>query len=236
MRDENKKLPIGLLISGRGTNMEALIAATEQTSLPARINLVVSNNPDAAGLATARAKGLKTAIVNHRDFPDRKSFEQQLTATLEGEGVEFVCNAGFMRILTSEFVDHWHNRHLNIHPSLLPSYRGLDTHARVLADGGRITGCTVHFVREAMDEGPIVCQAAVKVAEGDTAETLAARVLKAEHRIYPQALAMIATGAYVVEGERVLRTGQASSTDKGRSDAPLISPTFKNTDSHRTQW
>lgn len=212
---------VGVLISGRGSNMEALIRAAGAPDYPARIAVVVSNRADAAGLERARAEGITTAVVDHKAFASRGDFEIALTGVLDAHGVEIVCNAGFMRLLTATFVERWRDRHLNIHPSLLPAFKGLDTHERVLAAGVRLSGCTVHFVREAMDEGPIVGQAAVPVLPGDDAGELAARVLAAEHVLYPAALAAVAAGAARVEGERVVFRGPALG-DGGA--AMLLSP------------
>ena len=198
------KKRVGVLISGRGTNLQALIDAAKTRDYPAEIVVVISNAPGVQGLARAEAAGIPVRVVNHKDFATRELFEAELDAALNQAGVELLCNAGFMRLLTESFVTRWLNRHLNIHPSLLPAFKGLDTHARVLQSGARITGCTVHFVRAAMDEGPIVAQAAVPVDPGDTEESLAARVLEAEHRLYPHALRLVASGAVRVEGEHVM--------------------------------
>lgn len=197
------RLKTAVLISGRGTNMQALIDDCSPKDAPAEIALVVSNVPGAAGLERAAAAGIPTLTINHRDYDGREPFEAALIDRLTDAGIEFVCLAGFMRLLTEKFVGHWLNRLINIHPSLLPAYKGLDTHQRVLDDGVRFTGCTVHFVRPAMDDGPIIVQAAVPVHEDDDAETLAARVLTAEHRCYPLALRLIAEGRAHVEGGRV---------------------------------
>lgn len=194
---------VGVLISGRGSNLGALIKAAEADDYPARIVKVISNVRDAGGLDLARRAEIDTAVVDHRNFDDRPSFEDVLTTELEDASADIVCNAGFMRILTRRFTDHWRDRQLNIHPSLLPAYKGLHTHERAISDGVRIAGCTVHVVREAMDEGPIVAQAAVTTRPDDTAETLAARVLVAEHRLYPHGLALLACGQARVVGERV---------------------------------
>ena len=195
--------PVGVLISGRGSNLGALIRATQGEDYPAKIALVVSNRDDAGGLELARDAGIPTLVIDHRAYETRPEFEMALTTALEAANVDIVCNAGFMRLLTAQFTDHWHNRQLNIHPSLLPAYKGLHTHERALSDGVRITGCTVHVVREAMDEGPIIAQAAVATRGGDRAEELAARVLEAEHQLYPHALALFASGQARVVGERV---------------------------------
>jgi len=197
------KRRVGVLISGRGTNLQALIDAAKSPDYPAELVLVISNVPDVQGLARAEEAGIPTCTINHKHFPSREAFEAALNDALEGAGVELLCNAGFMRLLTEGFVSHWLNRHLNIHPSLLPAFKGLDTHARVLDAGALITGCTVHFVRTAMDDGPIVAQAAVPVLPDDTEDSLAARVLVAEHGLYPHALRLVASGQVTVDAERV---------------------------------
>ncbi|HKM61770.1 MAG TPA: phosphoribosylglycinamide formyltransferase [Acidisphaera sp.] len=182
-----------ILISGRGSNMAALIAAARSASFPAEIALVVSNVPGAPGLGLAQDAGVPTAVCPHREFGrDRQAHEAALDALLRDAGVEIVCLAGYMRLLTPFLVRAWEGRMLNIHPSLLPTFPGLDTHARALAAGVKLHGCTVHLVTETMDSGPILAQAAVPVLAGDTPETLAARVLAQEHRIYPAALARLA--------------------------------------------
>lgn len=195
---------VGVLISGRGSNLQALIDAAKEPDYPAEIALVISNVAGVQGLARAEAADIPTRVVNHKDFASRPDFETVLEAALHEADVELLCNAGFMRILTEGFVTRWLNRHLNIHPSLLPAFKGLNTHARVLESGAKISGCTVHFVRAAMDDGPIVAQAAVPVEPGDIEETLAARVLGAEHRLYPHALRLVASSAVRVEGELVV--------------------------------
>jgi phosphoribosylglycinamide formyltransferase-1 len=200
------RVKIGVLISGRGSNMQALIEACAARSFPAEIALVISNNADAAGLELARAAGIATRVVDHRGRP-REEFEAELQAALTAAKVRFVCLAGFMRVLTPAFVARWHDRMVNIHPSLLPAFQGIHVHERVLASGVRFTGCTVHFVRPEVDHGPIIIQAAVPVLPDDTAETLAARVLGAEHRIYPLALRWIAEKRLHVDGNRVTVDG-----------------------------
>ena len=196
------RLRLGVLISGRGTNLQSLIDACAETGYPAEIGLVISNNPDAPGLERARRAGLPVAIVDHRAFRDREAFERALDGALDAAGTGLVCLAGFMRLLTPWFVGRWHDRLINIHPSLLPAFPGLDTHARALAAGVRISGCTVHFVRSEMDRGPIVVQAAVPVMQGDDPESLAARVLGAEHRCLRLAVRLIAEGRVRVAGAR----------------------------------
>lgn len=175
---------IVILISGRGSNMEALLRA----NLPCRIAAVISNKADAQGLETARAHGIDTAVVSHRDFADREAFDTALAKVVDGYQPDVIVLAGFMRILTDGFVNRYLGRMINIHPSLLPAYTGVDTHARALQDGVRIHGCSVHFVTPALDGGPILIQAAVPVLSDDTPQTLSARVLHEEHRIFPQAV------------------------------------------------
>jgi phosphoribosylglycinamide formyltransferase-1 len=208
-----KRLKTAVMISGRGTNMQALIDACASPNAPAEITLVVSNVPNAPGLERAIAADIPTLMIDHRDFPDRESFEERLTEDLTVEGIELICLAGFMRLLTEKFVGHWRDRLINIHPSLLPSYKGLDSHQRALADGVRFAGCTVHYVRPAMDEGPIIVQAAVPVRADDDAASLGARVLVAEHRSYPFALRLIAEGRISIVNERVLIDGTAAPSD-----------------------
>jgi phosphoribosylglycinamide formyltransferase-1 len=186
---------VGVLISGRGSNMTALIEAARDPAYPAEIALVLSNVPDAGGLARAAAEGIATAVVDHRPFgKDRGAFEQAMQAELERHRIEIVCLAGFMRLLTPWFIDRWPQRLLNIHPALLPAFKGLHTHERALDAGCTIHGATVHFVVPDMDSGPILAQGAVPVLPGDTPETLGARVLKVEHQIYPAALRRLASG------------------------------------------
>lgn len=188
------KKRVAVLISGRGSNMAALVEAAKAPDYPAEIVLVLSNVPGAGGLATAAANGIATATIDHKAFNrNREAFEQAMQAELERHRVDIVCLAGFMRILTPWFVGQWEGRMINIHPALLPAYKGLDTHARALADGAKEHGATVHFVTPGMDEGETILQEAVPVLPGDTPETLGRRVLEVEHRIYPQALRMIAT-------------------------------------------
>jgi phosphoribosylglycinamide formyltransferase-1 len=189
------KKRVAILISGRGSNMTALIEAAAARDYPAEIVLVVSNRPQAAGLAHARAAGVATAVVDHTAFAgDREAFERALDAELRARDVELVCLAGFMRLLSPWLVTRWAGRILNIHPSLLPQFKGLDTHQRALAAKVARHGATVHFVVPEMDAGPIVAQDSVAVHEGDTEETLAARVLEVEHRLYPRALRAVAEG------------------------------------------
>lgn len=209
---------IAVLISGRGSNMAALIAAAEDPDYPAEIALVLSDKPDAAGLGKAGEHGTAVDVIDRRLFADKPTFEAALTARLAEASVDFICLAGFMRILSTDFVEHWRDRILNIHPSLLPSFRGIDTHQRAIEAGVKLHGCTVHFVRPEVDDGPIIAQAAVPVFSGDTADALAARVLEVEHHIYAMALKLVASGQARVEGDRVV-------FDEGARDwRPLIEP------------
>ncbi len=185
---------VGVLISGRGSNLQALLDACGDPTYPAKIVLVISNQPDAPGLARATRAGVPSRTIARRDYPDRAACDATMTAALEAAEVELVCLAGFMRLLSEAFVDHWRDRMINIHPSLLPRFPGLDTHARALEAGVERHGCTVHFVRFEMDSGPIIGQTEVPVLAGDDAETLAARVLEAEHRLYPHCLRLVAEG------------------------------------------
>jgi phosphoribosylglycinamide formyltransferase-1 len=197
---------VAILISGRGSNMAALIAAAQAKDYPAEIALVLSNRPDAAGLASAARAGVPTAVLDHKPYgKDRAAFESALQAILDEHAVALICLGGFMRLFTPAFVQRWHGRMLNIHPSLLPSFPGLDPHGQALRAGVKISGATVHFVIPETDAGPIVAQAAVPVGEHDTAETLAARVLGVEHLIYPLALKLLAEGHLrVTEGRCVI--------------------------------
>jgi phosphoribosylglycinamide formyltransferase-1 len=195
---------VAILISGRGSNMAALIEAARGKDYPAEIVLVVSNRPDAQGLAVAETQDVATAVVDQASFPTREAFEAALQAKLAAAKVEIVCLAGFLRRLTASFVERWRGKMLNIHPSLLPAFKGLDTHARALAAGAKSHGCTVHFVVPEIDSGPIVLQAAVPVQDGDDVDKLAARVLAEEHRIYPAALRLLAEDRLRIEGERVI--------------------------------
>jgi phosphoribosylglycinamide formyltransferase-1 len=192
---------VAILISGRGSNMVALIEAAQDPAYPAEIVVVISNDPAAEGLKHATAAGIETSVVDHKKFgKDREAFERALQNELETHRIELVCLAGFMRLLTPWFVRQWDGRLLNIHPALLPAFKGLDTHARALAAGAKEHGATVHFVVPEMDSGPVIAQAAVAVEPGDTEATLAARVLAVEHRIYPEALKMVAEGRARIQG------------------------------------
>jgi phosphoribosylglycinamide formyltransferase 1 len=188
------KLKVGILISGRGSNMAALIEAARDPAYPAEIACVVSNVASAAGLEIAKQAGVAAIAIPHKDFPDRESFDRAVSAELEKHGVDLVAMAGFMRIQSPWFPQHWSGRIINIHPSLLPSFKGLHVHQQALDAGARVSGCTVHLVTPELDSGPIIAQAAVPVLAGDTADTLAARILRQEHRLYPLAVRWFAEG------------------------------------------
>ena len=199
---------VAVLISGRGSNMGALIEAAKDKNYPAEIVLVISNRPDAAGLRTAQANGIATMVVDHTGYKDRAGFEHALQDVLEDHRVDIVCLAGFMRLLTAGFVEKWPQRLINIHPALLPAFRGLDTHRRALEAGVKVHGATVHFVVPEMDSGPIISQGAVNVHPGEDEDQLAARVLRVEHEIYPRALRLVAEGRVRVENGRCLVDGE----------------------------
>jgi phosphoribosylglycinamide formyltransferase-1 len=195
---------VGILISGRGSNMGALIAAAARPDCPYEVGIVFSNVVDAPGLATAAGHGIATASLDHRGHGGRAIFDAKVSAILRDAGCELVALAGYMRLLSDEFVAEWQGRMINIHPSLLPVFPGLDTHARAIEAGCKLHGCTVHFVTPVLDGGPIIAQAAVPVLDDDTPGALAARVLVEEHRIYPEALSALASGRLRIEGQRVL--------------------------------
>ena len=186
-----KKARLVILISGRGSNMQSIIRAIEAGELQADIAAVISNRPDAAGLQTASAAGIATQVINHRDFDSREAFDQQLAEQIDGYQPDYVILAGFMRILTTQFVEHFAGRLINIHPSLLPKFKGLHTHQRAIEAGEQEHGASVHFVTAELDDGPVILQAKVPVLKGDTPETLAARVLIEEHKLYPDALKLL---------------------------------------------
>jgi phosphoribosylglycinamide formyltransferase 1 len=220
MNDKGRRR-VAILISGRGSNMAALVAAAQAADFPAEIALVLSNRPRAAGLDTARAAGVATAVVDHTGFgQDREAFDRALQGELETHRVDIVCLAGFMRLLSPWLVARWQGRMLNIHPALLPAFKGLDTHARARAAGVKVHGASVHFVVPEMDSGPLIAQGALGVREDDTAETLSARVLAIEHRIYPMALRLVAEGRVRVEDGRCRIDGVAD------SDQVLLVPTI----------
>lgn len=187
----SKKIKVAILISGRGSNMQALVNACENPDFPAEVVLVLSNKKDAAGLEFAASKNIKTAAINHKDFSSREEFDKKMDEEIQKSGAQIVCLAGFMRLLSGWFTKKWHDQLINIHPSLLPEFKGHDAVGDAIKAGAKISGCTTHLVREEMDEGPVIMQASVEVLPGDTKETLAARILKEEHRIYPESLRKI---------------------------------------------
>ncbi len=213
------KLRGAILISGRGSNMAALIEAARAPNYPVDFGLVISNRPEAGGLEIARAAGIKAIAIDHKRFRSREAFEAALQEALVAARAEIVCSAGFLRLFTAGFVEAWRGRLLNIHPSLLPAFRGLNPHAQALAAGVRISGCTVHFVSAEMDAGPIIAQAAVPVVPGDDEQALSARILAAEHRIYPHAVRLVASGAVRFESD-----GVAMRADEATAGAALYSP------------
>jgi len=211
-------MKVAVFISGRGTNLQALIDVCNEDDTPAEIALVVSNRPNAQGLQRAAAAGIPTVVVDHTTFESREAFDKALDTAVRRAGCQFICLAGFMRVLTVDFMRDWRDRILNIHPAILPAFPGLNCHARAIEAGVKITGCTVHFARPELDNGPIIAQAAVPVIPDDTEETLAARILEAEHKIYPMALKLIAQGRVRVVHEKVLIQ------DVDLADSQLINP------------
>ncbi len=211
---------VAVLISGRGSNMQALVRACARPDYPAKIVLVLSNRADAAGLDFAREAGIATEVISHKDFPDRASFDAAMDAEIHRHGAGLVCLAGFMRLLDTVIIEAWRDRMINIHPSLLPSFRGLDTHERALEAGVKLAGCSVHFVRPDVDTGPIIAQAAVPVLPGDTPDSLAARILEQEHLIYPMALRLLAEGRVRVEGGRAVVDAPTATVSLRNPDLP----------------
>lgn len=198
-----KKLKTAILISGSGTNLQALIDACDKPDYPAEISLVISNKADAYGLTRAKNAGIVTKIINHKDFLSREEFDKSMHAEIIASEAEFVCMAGFMRLLSEWFVDQWHNKLVNIHPSLLPSFKGIDAQKQALDAGVKTAGCTVHFVRKEMDAGPIIMQATVPVLPGDTVEILSSRILVKEHECYTESLRLIASGRVKIKGDAI---------------------------------
>lgn len=213
-----KKLKLGVLASGGGTNLQSIIDQCQQQQIDAEIVLVLCNNPDAGALQRAEKAGLPNTCINHRDFSDRASFDQAVVDALKAAGVELVVLAGFMRIISEVFVEAFPNRIINIHPALLPAFPGLHVQKKAIEYGARFSGCTVHFVDTGVDTGPIVIQAVVPILDDDTEDSLAARILKQEHKIYPKAIQLIAEGRVKIEGRRVRIE---AATD---SDAALVNP------------
>ncbi len=193
-------MKVAVFISSRGSNMQALVKACETEGFPAEIVTVLSNNPEAAGLDFAKKHNIETKVINHRDFEEREDFDAALGDYLSSKKIDLICLAGFMRLLTPDFVNRWRDRIINIHPSLLPAFKGLHVHERAIESGTRFTGCTVHFVRPEMDDGPIISQAVVPILGDDTADSLAARILEQEHKIYPHALKLIAERKVKIHG------------------------------------
>ncbi len=204
-------MPVVILISGRGSNLQAIIEARREQGLPIDIRAVISNNPDAAGLERARRAGIPTTVIDHRHFPDRKAFDAALMQAIDAHAPKLVVLAGFMRILGPAFIAHYAGRLMNIHPSLLPAFQGLDTHARALAGGAKEHGATVHFVTDEVDAGAIILQTTVPILPNDDATTLAARALAEEHRILPRAIRWFAEGRIRLEGDRVVFQGDSRS-------------------------
>lgn len=220
----DKKLSLAVLISGRGSNLQSIIDACASPAFPARVALVISNEPDVQGLERARAAGIRAETVPHKSYPSRREFETALQEVLQSEPIDLVCLAGFMRVLTPDFVSKWEGRMLNIHPSLLPAYPGLHIHERVLANHEKESGCTVHFVTPGLDEGPTLVQKRVPVLPDDSAETLAARVLTQEHLAYPEAIALIARGRVTYDKETVRIAAMAEPAPVSLPVSPPLAP------------
>lgn len=201
------RMKVAVLVSGRGSNMQAILNAAQAPAFPAEVALVISNVADAPALAFAEKAGVKAVAIPHRDYPDRETFDKQMSDEIVAAGCDLVVLAGFMRLLSAEFCEFWRDKLINIHPSLLPAFKGLDVHARMIEAGVRFGGCTVHFVRPEMDTGPIIVQAAVPIHPGDNPDDLAARILTQEHQAYPLAVKWIAEGRVRISGERVTVSG-----------------------------
>ena len=217
-----KKLNLCVLISGNGSNLQALIDACTVPEFPAQIGLVISNKASAGGLVRAKKNQIPTLVVDHKAYPTRADFDRVMTKAMEDNSTELICLAGFMRLLSDAFCDNWRDRMINIHPSLLPSFKGLGVHQAAIDSGVRFSGCTVHYVRKEMDTGPIVVQAAVPLQSYDTADSLAARILVEEHKIYPHAVRLIAEGKVTISNERAL------TADDDRLTESLINPPIEN--------
>ncbi|MEP3112745.1 phosphoribosylglycinamide formyltransferase [Nisaea sp.] len=218
------KLKVGVLVSGSGSNLQALIDACAAPDHPAEIVLVLSNRPGVRALDRAKAASIPSVVFDHKNYADRAGFDADMQQALDEAGVEFICLAGFMRLLTTAFVEHWSGRMINIHPSLLPSFKGLNVQQRAIDAGARFAGCTVHFVTPEMDVGPIIQQAVVPIHDDDTGDTLAARILVQEHNIYPACLRWVAEGRVRIEGERVFLDGATV------PDAALLNPSLEKSD------
>tara|TARA_E500000178_G_scaffold355140_1_gene426671 strand:+ start:2981 stop:3646 length:666 start_codon:yes stop_codon:yes gene_type:complete len=219
---ENIKLKVGVLISGNGSNLQSIIDACEDPNFPAELSIVISNKAEAYGLGRAKKANIKTKVIEHQNFQHRSDFEKNITKALINANVELVCLAGFMRILTDTFVYSWKDRLINVHPSLLPIFKGLNTHQRAIECGVKFSGCTIHFVSSSMDEGPIILQAAVPVHQNDTSKSLAERVLDAEHKLYPMAIRLFANKKIWIENDLVKFTNIEDHNEI------LINPNIKN--------
>ncbi|PLY03446.1 MAG: phosphoribosylglycinamide formyltransferase [Desulfuromonas sp.] len=213
-----KKLKLGVLASGSGTNLQSIIDACAAGNIDAEVTLVISNNPDAGALQRARDAGLTYTCINHRDFSSREQFDRTVVGALQDAGVELVCLAGFMRLITEDFLAAFPGRVINIHPALLPAFPGLDVQRKAIDYGARFSGCTVHFVDTGVDTGPVIIQAVVPILDDDTPDTLAARILRQEHQVYPRAIQLFAEGRLHIEGRRV------RVSESARDDAALINP------------
>ena len=218
------QLKLAVLISGSGTNLQALIDACAEADYPATISLIISNTKNSGGLARAERANIPSLVIRHTDFAERSAFDDALTAALKAANVDLICLAGFMRVLGQPFVERWRDRVINIHPALLPAFKGLHTHRRALEAGVRIAGCTVHYVRAEVDVGPIIAQAAVAVLPGDNEESLGQRVLKQEHRLYPLAVELIARGQVRIEGGNAHLEGACLEGAWAKEDGALINP------------
>ena len=219
---ENIKLKVGVLISGNGSNLQSIIDACEDPNFPAELSIVISNKAEAYGLGRAKKANIKTKVIEHQNFQHRSDFEKNITKALINANVELVCLAGFMRILTDTFVYSWKDRLINVHPSLLPIFKGLNTHQRAIECGVKFSGCTIHFVSSSMDEGPVILQAAVPVHQNDTSKSLAERVLDAEHKLYPMAIRLFANKKIWIENDLVKFTNIEDHNEI------LINPNIKN--------
>jgi len=218
------QLKLAVLISGSGTNLQALIDACAEADYPATISLIISNTKNSGGLARAERANIPSLVIRRTDFAERSAFDDALTAALKAANVDLICLAGFMRVLGQPFVERWRDRVINIHPALLPAFKGLHTHRRALEAGVRIAGCTVHYVRAEVDVGPIIAQAAVAVLPGDNEESLGQRVLKQEHRLYPLAVELIARGQVRIEGGNAHLEGACLEGAWAKEDGALINP------------
>ena len=217
-----EKTTIAVLISGRGSNMVSILDACESPDFPAKVGIVISDNPKAEGLKIAKENGIKTLAVSRSDYSNKSDFEEEIDKALRENGVQLVCLAGFMRLFSEDFVNGWHNQIINIHPSLLPAFKGLEAHQQAIDAGVRFTGCTVHIVRPEMDAGPIIIQAVVPVTKNDTADSLASRILHYEHVLYPESIRLLLTGeAEIKDNKAVIKNGRWHKTGQV-NPAPLI--------------